>query len=135
MIRTAKPLSRPAKWLIFEDAHWNDPTSIEALNAVIENVQRARVLAVITYRPEFKLIYRRGSLPEMAADLVRNHVAVIATSLSTQAAIAVPIQFLENNPRQSSLWVRFMCPQTRRNWLRLPIVRFHPGSSCPQQPP
>jgi hypothetical protein len=27
-------------------------------------------------------------LPEMAADLVRNHVAVIATPLSTQAAIA-----------------------------------------------
>jgi len=26
----------------------------------------------------------------MAADLVRNHVAVIATPLSTQAAIAVP---------------------------------------------
>ena len=43
-----------------------------------------------------------------------------------------PIQFLENNPTQSSLWVRFMCPKTRRNWLRLPIVRFHPGSSCPQ---
>ena len=43
-----------------------------------------------------------------------------------------PIQFLENNPIQSSLWVRFMCPKTRRNWLRLPIVRFHPGSSCPQ---
>jgi len=64
MMRTAKPLSRPAKWLIFEDAHWNDPTSIEALNAVIENVQRARVLAVITYRPEFKLIYRRGTAPE-----------------------------------------------------------------------
>ena len=22
------------------------------------------------------------------------------------------------------------CPKTWRNWLRLPIVRFHPGSSC-----
>ena len=43
-----------------------------------------------------------------------------------------PIQFLENNPIQSSFWVRFMCPKTRRNWLRLPIVRFHPGPSCPQ---
>jgi hypothetical protein len=43
-----------------------------------------------------------------------------------------PIQFLENNPIQSSFWVRFMCPKTRRNWLRLPIVRFHPGSSCPR---
>ena len=32
-------------------------------------------------------------------------------------------------------WVRFICPKTRRNWLRLAIVRFHPGSSCPQRPP
>jgi hypothetical protein len=39
---------------------------------------------------------------------------------------------LENNP---CFWVRFICPKTRRNWLRLPIVRFRPGSSCPQQPP
>jgi uncharacterized protein len=33
---------------------------------------------------------RDDRLPEMAADLVRHHVAVIATPLSTQAAIAVP---------------------------------------------
>ena len=29
-------------------------------------------------------------LPEIAANIVRDHVAVIATPLSTQAAIAVP---------------------------------------------
>ena len=33
---------------------------------------------------------RDDRLPEMAADLVRHHVAVIATPLSTQAVIAVP---------------------------------------------
>ena len=42
-----------------------------------------------------------------------------------------PIQFLENNPIQSSFWVRFMCPKTRRNWLRLPLV----GPSGVQLPP
>ena len=26
-----------------------------------------------------------------------------------------PIQFLENNPLQSSFWLRFMCPKTGRN--------------------
>ena len=46
-----------------------------------------------------------------------------------------PVQFLENNPTQSSFRVRFMCPKTRRNWLRRPIVRFHPGSSCPSSRP
>jgi hypothetical protein len=31
-----------------------------------------------------------------------------------------PIQFLENNPVQSSLWVRFMCRKTRRNCSQQP---------------
>ena len=42
-----------------------------------------------------------------------------------------PIQFLENNPIQSSFWVRFMCPKTRRNRLRLPILRFSSGVQLP----
>ena len=49
-----KVSSRLPTLLVFEDAHWSDPTSIETLTAIIENVQRARVLVVITYRPEFK---------------------------------------------------------------------------------
>ena len=39
--------------LIFEDVHWADPTTLALLELVIERVQRIRVLAVITYRPEF----------------------------------------------------------------------------------
>jgi class 3 adenylate cyclase/tetratricopeptide (TPR) repeat protein len=38
----------------FEDVHWSDPTSLEALGLVIEQVQDARVLVVLTYRPEFE---------------------------------------------------------------------------------
>ena len=38
-----------------------------------------------------------------------------------------PIQFLENNPIQSSFWVRFMCPKTRRNRLRLPDFKIPSG--------
>jgi predicted ATPase len=39
--------------MIFEDAHWFDPTSREALDLVIDHVSRLRVLLIITYRPEF----------------------------------------------------------------------------------
>jgi class 3 adenylate cyclase/predicted ATPase len=39
--------------LLFEDAHWCDPTTVEALTAIIGDIQDARVLLVITYRPEF----------------------------------------------------------------------------------
>ena len=39
--------------MIFEDAHWSDPTTLEALGAIIDRIQDAAVLMVIAYRPEF----------------------------------------------------------------------------------
>ena len=39
--------------MIFEDAHWIDPTSRELLDTTIERVARLPVLLVITFRPEF----------------------------------------------------------------------------------
>jgi predicted ATPase/class 3 adenylate cyclase len=38
---------------IFEDVHWIDPTSLEALARQIDRLQDMCVLLVITYRPEF----------------------------------------------------------------------------------
>jgi class 3 adenylate cyclase/predicted ATPase len=40
--------------MIFEDAHWIDPTSQELLDLVVERVQRWRVLLLITFRPEYQ---------------------------------------------------------------------------------
>jgi predicted ATPase len=39
--------------MIFEDAHWIDPSSRELLDMIIERVARLPVLLVITFRPEF----------------------------------------------------------------------------------
>jgi class 3 adenylate cyclase/predicted ATPase len=39
--------------MIFEDAHWVDPSTLEALDRVIDSIQGASVLLVITCRPEF----------------------------------------------------------------------------------
>ena len=39
--------------LVFEDAHWADPTSLELLALTIEGVQRVPALVVISFRPEF----------------------------------------------------------------------------------
>jgi class 3 adenylate cyclase/tetratricopeptide (TPR) repeat protein len=41
--------------MVFEDAHWIDPTSAELLGQVIDRVTRLPVLLVITFRPEFTL--------------------------------------------------------------------------------
>ncbi len=38
---------------IFEDVHWSDPTSLEAIAYLIDQVHNARILLVITFRPEF----------------------------------------------------------------------------------
>ena len=39
--------------MIFEDAHWIDPSSREMLDTIIERVASLPVLLVITFRPEF----------------------------------------------------------------------------------
>jgi len=40
--------------LLFEDAHWSDPTSLDVLDRMVHRVQDTRVLVVITSRPEFE---------------------------------------------------------------------------------
>jgi predicted ATPase/class 3 adenylate cyclase len=39
---------------VYEDVHWVDPTTVELLGLLIERVQRLPVLALITFRPEFR---------------------------------------------------------------------------------
>jgi hypothetical protein len=39
--------------MIFEDAHWSDPTSLEALGRTIDRVAKLRVLLIMTFRPEY----------------------------------------------------------------------------------
>jgi len=39
--------------IIFEDAHWADPTSLDLLALFIEQVRATRVLILVTARPEF----------------------------------------------------------------------------------
>ena len=45
--------SRQPVLALYEDVHWIDPTTLELLGRVVDRVQRLRVLAVITFRPEF----------------------------------------------------------------------------------
>jgi predicted ATPase len=40
--------------MIFEDAHWTDPTSLEAFGRVVDRVRNLRVLLTVTFRPEFE---------------------------------------------------------------------------------
>jgi predicted ATPase len=40
--------------MIFEDVHWIDPTTLEALERTVDRLRTLGVLLVITYRPEFE---------------------------------------------------------------------------------
>jgi len=40
--------------LLFEDAHWADPTTLEVLDLLIDRVRAIPLLVVLTHRPEFQ---------------------------------------------------------------------------------
>ena len=40
--------------MVFEDAHWIDPTSRELLDLTIEHMRRLPALLIVTFRPEFQ---------------------------------------------------------------------------------
>jgi class 3 adenylate cyclase/predicted ATPase len=39
--------------MIFEDAHWTDPTSLEAFGRTVERIKTLPALLIVTFRPEF----------------------------------------------------------------------------------
>src|SRR5205807_5610547 len=45
--------SRQPVLMMFEDAHWTDPTSLEALSRTIERIRSIPALLIVTFRPEF----------------------------------------------------------------------------------
>jgi class 3 adenylate cyclase/predicted ATPase len=46
--------------IVFEDAHWADPTTLEYLSSVITLIRRIPVLLVVTFRPDFTAPWSSG---------------------------------------------------------------------------
>ena len=53
--------------MVFEDAHWIDPTSRELLDLTVERVRRLPVLLIVTFRPEFQPVWTGQSQVTMLA--------------------------------------------------------------------
>jgi len=54
LVSQIKALTRSSPVLVlFEDANWSDPTSLEALGRLVDVIATLRVLLVVTFRPEF----------------------------------------------------------------------------------
>jgi class 3 adenylate cyclase len=55
LIRQLESLTRQQPVVImFEDAHWIDPTSRELLDLIVERVRSLSALLIVTFRPEFQ---------------------------------------------------------------------------------
>jgi class 3 adenylate cyclase/predicted ATPase len=55
LLRQLEGLARQQPVLVvFEDTHWNDPTSHELLDLTVECVRGLPVLLIVTFRPEFQ---------------------------------------------------------------------------------
>ena len=48
----ALALSKPVL-MIFEDAHWTDPTSLEVFGRAVDQIKTLPALLIVTFRPEF----------------------------------------------------------------------------------
>ena len=40
--------------MIVEDAHWGDPTSLEAFGRTVDRIATLPALLIVTFRPEFE---------------------------------------------------------------------------------
>jgi predicted ATPase len=54
VLQVAALARQNAVLMIFEDAHWVDPTSLELLGRTVERIRTLRVLLIVTSRPEFQ---------------------------------------------------------------------------------
>ena len=75
--------------MLFEDAHWADPTTLEVLDLLIDRVRNIPLLVVFTYRPEFQSRWSAqdhvGSLN--LSKLIRGQSAAMVTAIAGGKAL------------------------------------------------
>ena len=82
--RFAALTSQQPVLMIFEDVHWIDPTSLEALNRTVDRIKTLPALLIVTFRPEFNAPWAGQShvTSLMLNRLGEREVAAIITSLA-----------------------------------------------------
>jgi TOMM system kinase/cyclase fusion protein len=75
--------------LLVEDLHWADPSTLEYLGILIEQCATARVLALLTFRPNFEPPWptRAHVLPIALARLSRRQAQELVTAATSQGAL------------------------------------------------
>ena len=60
--------------MMFEDVHWSDPTSLEALGRTVDRLRTLEVLLIITYRPLYEERNTISALHYVVANVFRKRV-------------------------------------------------------------
>lgn len=78
---------------IYEDVHWIDPTTLEALGLLIERVQRLPVLVLVTFRPEFSPPWTGYShvMQLSLSRLTRRHGQALVTEIAGGKALPADV--------------------------------------------
>ena len=81
--------------LLFEDAHWADPTTLEVLDLLIDRVREVPLLVVLTHRPEFQSRWSgQGHVGALnLSKLIRTESAAMVSALA--GGKALPAALLE----------------------------------------
>ena len=81
--------------MLFEDAHWADPTTLEVLDLLIDRVRTVPLLVVLTHRPEFQSRWsEQGHVGALnLSKLTRTQSAAMVSTLA--GGKALPAALLE----------------------------------------
>ena len=81
--------------MLFEDAHWADPTTLEVLDLLIDRVRTVPLLVVLTHRPEFQSRWsQQGHVGALnLSKLTRTQSAAMVSALA--GGKALPAALLE----------------------------------------
>jgi class 3 adenylate cyclase/predicted ATPase len=79
--------------VVWEDLHWADPSTLEALGLVLDQVPTARMLILLTCRPEFQPPWvTRSSLTQITLGrLARAQVEAMITSLTGDKTLPMEV--------------------------------------------
>ena len=132
--------SRGPILVIFEDAHWIDPTSLELMSAVVRRVADLRAMVIVTHRPEFAppwLDFGHVTMLKLS-HLGRSQVVELIHNAAGNKALPDPI--VEQIAAKSQGVPLFVEEITRsilrigrlgRTWRTLRSTEFQPGFRHP----
>jgi class 3 adenylate cyclase/predicted ATPase len=80
--------------MIFEDAQWTDPTSLEVFSRAVDRIETLRVLLIVTFRPEFDppWIGRSHATAMMINRLTKREVGAIIDGIVGNKLLPVSIR-------------------------------------------